>query len=72
MEKLSGGDMLIRALRGRCRNYIWVPGYCRTHIYDAIFNQDKVDHVLVRHEQAATHAADGYTRATGKPRCYCW
>ncbi len=37
------------------------------HIYDAIFNQDKVEHILVRHEQAATHAADGYARSTGKP-----
>jgi acetolactate synthase-1/2/3 large subunit len=37
------------------------------HIYDAIFRQDKIDHILVRHEQGATHAADGYARATGKP-----
>ena len=37
------------------------------HIYDAIYNQNKVQHILVRHEQAAVHAADGYARATGKP-----
>ena len=37
------------------------------HIYDAIFNQDKIEHILVRHEQAATHAADGYARGTGEP-----
>ena len=37
------------------------------HIYDAIFRQDKVEHILVRHEQGATHAADGYARATGRP-----
>ena len=39
----------------------------KIHIYDAIFRQDKIDHILVRHEQGATHAADGYARATGKP-----
>jgi acetolactate synthase-1/2/3 large subunit len=43
------------------------PGGAALHIYDALFNQDKVEHILVRHEQAATHAADGYARATGKP-----
>ena len=37
------------------------------HIYDAIYQQDRVQHILVRHEQAATHAADGFARATGKP-----
>ncbi|GGK07005.1 acetolactate synthase [Alloalcanivorax dieselolei] len=43
------------------------PGGSVLHIYDALFQQDKVSHILVRHEQAATHAADGYARATGKP-----
>ena len=43
------------------------PGGAVLHIYDALFQQDKVEHILVRHEQAATHAADGYARATGKP-----
>src|SRR5690606_4327275 len=43
------------------------PGGAVLHIYDAIFKQDKVEHILVRHEQAATHAADGYARATGRP-----
>ena len=43
------------------------PGGAALHIYDAIFRQDKIDHILVRHEQGATHAADGYSRATGKP-----
>ncbi len=43
------------------------PGGAALHIYDAIFRQDKIDHILVRHEQGATHAADGYARATGKP-----
>ena len=43
------------------------PGGAALHIYDAIFKQDNIDHILVRHEQGATHAADGYSRATGKP-----
>ena len=68
MEMLSGGDMLIRALHDDGVDLIFgYPGGAALHIYDAIFNQEHVDHVLVRHEQAATHAADGYARATGKP-----
>lgn len=60
--------MLIRALHDEGVELIFgYPGGAALHIYDAIFNQDKVQHVLVRHEQAATHAADGYARATGKP-----
>ena len=43
------------------------PGGAALHIYDAIFKQDNIDHILVRHEQGETHAADGYSRATGKP-----
>ncbi len=68
MELLSGGDMLIRALHDEGVEMIYgYPGGAVLHIYDAIFNQDKVEHILVRHEQAATHAADGYARATGRP-----
>lgn len=68
MELLSGGDMLIRALQDEGVEYIFgYPGGSALHIYDAIFRQQKVDHILVRHEQAATHMADGYARATGKP-----
>jgi len=68
VEMLSGGDMLIRALHDEGVDLIFgYPGGAALHIYDAIFNQEHVDHVLVRHEQAATHAADGYARATGKP-----
>ena len=60
--------MLIRALHDEGVELIFgYPGGAALHIYDAIFNQDKVEHVLVRHEQAAAHAADGYARATGKP-----
>jgi len=60
--------MLIRALHDEGVEIIFgYPGGAVLHIYDAIFNQDKVEHILVRHEQAATHAADGYARSTGKP-----
>jgi len=68
VELLSGGEMLIRALHDEGVELLFgYPGGAALHIYDAIFNQDKVEHILVRHEQAATHAADGYARATGKP-----
>lgn len=60
--------MLIRALHDEGVELIYgYPGGAVLHIYDAIFRQDKVEHILVRHEQAATHAADGYARATGRP-----
>ncbi len=60
--------MLMRALHDEGVELIWgYPGGAVLHIYDALFKQDKVEHILVRHEQAATHAADGYARATGKP-----
>jgi len=66
--KLSGGDMLMRALREEGVKFIFgYPGGAALHIYDAIFRQKKIEHILVRHEQGATHAADGYARATGKP-----
>jgi len=68
VDLLSGGEMLVRALHDEGVKIIFgYPGGAVLHIYDAIFNQDKVEHILVRHEQAATHAADGYARATGKP-----
>ena len=67
MELLSGGDMLLRALADEGVECIFgYPGGAALHIYDALFRQDKVRHILVRHEQAATHAADAYTRSTGK------
>ena len=66
--KLSGADMLMGALYDEGVELIFgYPGGAALHIYDAIFRQDKIDHILVRHEQGATHAADGYARATGKP-----
>ena len=67
-EMLSGGEMIARALEDEGVEFIFgYPGGAVLHIYDALFKAAKVPHVLVRHEQAATHAADGYARATGKP-----
>ena len=67
MENLSGGDALIRALRDVGVKHIWgYPGGAALHIYDAVYRQDDVIHLLVRHEQAAVHAADGFSRATGE------
>ncbi len=67
MELLSGGEMIARALKDEGVEYIFgYPGGAVLHIYDALYSSD-IPHILVRHEQAATHAADGYARATGKP-----
>ncbi|OZG71487.1 acetolactate synthase, large subunit, biosynthetic type [Hahella sp. CCB-MM4] len=65
---LSGADMIVRFLQDEgIENIYGYPGGAALHIYDALFRQNKVKHILVRHEQAATHMADGYARATGKP-----
>lgn len=67
MELLSGAEMVVRSLRDEGVKYIYgYPGGALLHIYDALFKEHDVTHVLVRHEQAATHMADGYARATGK------
>ena len=67
MELLSGGDILIRALKDAGVKDVWgYPGGAALHIYDALYRQDDVFHILVRHEQAAVHAADGFSRATGE------
>lgn len=66
--ELSGAQILIEALKKEGVEYIFgYPGGAVLHIYDALFQQGHVKHILVRHEQGATHAADGYARATGKP-----
>jgi acetolactate synthase-1/2/3 large subunit len=66
--KLSGAEIVVRCLKDEGVQYIFgYPGGSVLHIYDALFRQDDVRHILVRHEQGATHAADGYARATGKP-----
>lgn len=68
VELLSGAEMVIRALQDEGVEFIFgYPGGAVLHIYDALFHQKKMQHILVRHEQGATHMADGYARATGKP-----
>lgn len=64
---MSGAEMLVQALIDEGVEYIFgYPGGAVLHIYDALFKQDKIEHVLVRHEQAAGHMADAYSRTTGK------
>ena len=64
----SGADILIETLSDLGVEVVFgYPGGAVLPIYDAIFKQEKIKHILVRHEQAATHAAEGYARATGKP-----
>ncbi len=66
--KLNGSEIIIQFLKDEGVDYIFgYPGGAVLHIYDALFKQDDVKHILVRHEQGATHAADGYARSTGKP-----
>jgi len=66
--ELSGGQIVVQCLKDEGVEYLFgYPGGAVLHLYDAIFHQDDVKHILVRHEQAATHAADAYARATGKP-----
>ena len=65
--ELSGGEIIVQALLDEGVEFVFgYPGGAVLHTYDALFKQDRVKHILVRHEQAATHAADGYARATGK------
>ena len=67
MEKLSGASMIVRSLIDEGVSHIFgYPGGSVLDIYDSLHKIAGVEHILVRHEQAATHAADGYTRATGK------
>ena len=67
LELLSGGEMLVRALADEGVEHVFgYPGGAVLHIYDALFKQDKINHYLVRHEQAAGHMADAYSRVTGK------
>ncbi|MEW6645758.1 MAG: acetolactate synthase 3 catalytic subunit [Pseudomonadota bacterium] len=66
--ELTGAEIVVRFLQDEGVEHLFgYPGGAVLHIYDALYKQDAVKHVLVRHEQAATHAADGYARSTGKP-----
>jgi acetolactate synthase-1/2/3 large subunit len=65
--EMTGAEITIRCLQEEGVEYLFgYPGGAVLHIYDALFQQDKVRHVLVRHEQAAVHAADGYARSSDK------
>jgi len=66
--ELTGAEIIIECLKAEDVEHVFgYPGGAVLHIYDAFFKQDDVKHILVRHEQGATHAADGYARSTGKP-----
>ncbi len=66
--ELTGAEIFVHCLQDEGVDYVFgYPGGAVLHIYDALYQQDQVQHILVRHEQAATHAADGYARATGRP-----
>ena len=67
MELITGAEILVRCLKEEgVKHMFGYPGGAVLHIYDALYAQDDVQHVLVRHEQAAVHAAEGYARASGK------
>ncbi|MBV8470671.1 MAG: acetolactate synthase 3 catalytic subunit [Burkholderiaceae bacterium] len=66
-SELNGSEILVRCLQAEGVKHLWgYPGGSVLYIYDALYKQDTIQHVLVRHEQAAVHAADGYARATGE------
>ncbi len=66
--ELSGAEIVVQCLKDEGVEHVFgYPGGAVLHIYDAIFQQDDVKHILVRHEQGAVHAADGYSRSTGRP-----
>ena len=65
--ELTGAEIIIECLKAEKIDYVFgYPGGAVLHIYDAFYKQEDVQHILVRHEQGATHAADGYARSTGK------
>lgn len=66
-HELNGSEILVQSLQAEGVKFLWgYPGGAVLYIYDALYKQDAIQHVLVRHEQAAVHAADGYARATGE------
>ena len=65
-DVINGAEIIVRCLQAEGVKYLWgYPGGAVLYIYDALYKQQGIEHVLVRHEQAAVHAADGYARATG-------
>ncbi|MCW8874952.1 MAG: thiamine pyrophosphate-binding protein, partial [Gammaproteobacteria bacterium] len=66
--ELTGAEIFVQCLKDEGVEYVFgYPGGAVLPIYDALYQQEAVKHILVRHEQAATHAADGYARSNGKP-----
>src|SRR5215218_8942469 len=66
-ETMTGAEMVIRALQDQGVEHVFgYPGGAVLPIYDALFHQEKIKHILVRHEQGAVHAAEGYARSSGK------
>jgi len=66
-DVINGAEIIVRCLQAEGVKYLWgYPGGAVLYIYDALYKQQGIEHVLVRHEQAAVHAADGYARATGE------
>src|SRR2546427_444438 len=70
MTEMTGAEMVIEALADKGVKHLFgYPGGAVLPIYDALFQQEKIQHILVRHEQGAVHAAEGYARSTGKVGC---
>ena len=70
MKKLSGAEIIVQAIRDQGVKFVFgYPGGSVLDIYDAIQTHGGIEHILVRHEQAAVHMADGYARATGEVGC---
>src|SRR6266568_6041839 len=68
--EMTGAEMVMAALADQGVQHVFgYPGGAVLPIYDALFHQQKIKHILVRHEQGAVHAAEGYARSTGKPGC---
>lgn len=68
MTKMTGAEALIEALKEEGVEHIFgIPGGAIIDVYDVLYNEDEIEHILTRHEQAAAHAADAYARVTGKP-----
>src|SRR6201996_664533 len=66
-EQIAGAEIIVKALLGEGVEVVFgYPGGAVLPVYDALFKQNRLRHILVRHEQAATHAAEGYARSTGK------
>src|SRR3954449_13206944 len=66
-SEITGAEIVVRCLAEEGVEHVFgYPGGAVLYIYDAIFNQDKFQHILVRHEQAAVHAADAYSRSSHK------